>query len=92
MGIAAAVIVAVLCVVHFRGPRAGVDVGFEFEEFPFTFSAAVTAALGGPLTSSEIAAPIPLPPDEPAEGLLRGDAFFRRALPSGCRRPRERGR
>ena len=55
IGVAAAAIVAVLCVVLFRGPRAGVDVGFQYEEFPFTFSAAVTAALGGPLTSSEIA-------------------------------------
>jgi hypothetical protein len=53
-GFAAAVIVAVLCAVLFRGPRRGVDVGFWYEEFPFTFSAAVTTALGGPLTSSEI--------------------------------------
>jgi hypothetical protein len=54
IGVAAAVIVAVLCVVLFRGSRAGVDVGFWYEEFPFTFSAAVTATLGGPFTSSEI--------------------------------------
>ncbi len=54
IGFAAAVIVAVLCVVLFRGPRAGVDVGFWYEEFPFTFSEAVTAPLGGPLTSSEV--------------------------------------
>lgn len=55
-GVAASAIVAVLCVVLFRGPRAGVDVGFQYEEFPFTFSAPVPAAIGGPLTSSEIAA------------------------------------
>ena len=53
IGFAAATIVAVLCVVLFRGARAGVEVGFWYEEFPVTFSAPVTAALGGPLTASE---------------------------------------
>jgi len=54
IGFAAATIVAVLCVVLFRGARAGVEVGFWYEEFPVTFSAPVTAALGGPLTASEL--------------------------------------
>jgi hypothetical protein len=54
IGLAAAVIVAVLCLALFRGARAGVDVGFWSEEIPFTFSVAVTEALGGPLTASEI--------------------------------------
>lgn len=54
IGCAAVAIVAVLCVVLYRGARAGVDVGFWYEEFPFTFSASVTEALGGPLTLSEI--------------------------------------
>src|SRR4029079_3041429 len=54
IGFAAVAIVAVLCVVLFRGTRAGVDVGFWYEDFPFTFSAPVTAALGGPLTTSDI--------------------------------------
>jgi hypothetical protein len=54
MGFAASAIVAVLCAVLFSGPRAGVAVGFWYDEFPFTFSDPVTAALGGPLTSSEI--------------------------------------
>jgi hypothetical protein len=53
IGFAAATIVAVLCVALFREARAGVDVGFWYEEFPVTFSAPVTAALGGPLTASE---------------------------------------
>ena len=56
IGLAAATIVGLLCVVLFREARAGVDVGFWYEEFPFTFSGPVTAALGGPLTSSEIEA------------------------------------
>ena len=54
IGFAAATIVVLLSVVLFRGSRAGVDVGFWYEEFPFTFSEPVTAALGGPLTLSEI--------------------------------------
>jgi hypothetical protein len=54
IGSAAVVIVAVLCVVLFRGARAGVDVGFWYEDFPFSFSAPVTAALGGPLTASDV--------------------------------------
>lgn len=54
IGSAAVAIVAVLCVFLSRGSRTGVDVGFRYEEFPFTFSAPVTAALGGPLTAFEI--------------------------------------
>ena len=54
IGFAAVAIVALLCVVLYRGARAAVDVGFRYEEFPFTFSASVTEALGGPLTLSEI--------------------------------------
>ena len=54
IGFVAVVIVTVLCVVLFRGTRAGVDVGFWYQDFPFTFSAPVTAALGGPLTTSDI--------------------------------------
>jgi len=54
IGSAAVGIVAVLCVVLFRGAPVGVDAGFWYEDFPFTFSAPVTAALGGPLTSSDI--------------------------------------
>lgn len=54
IGFAAGALVAVLCVVLLRAARTGVDVGFWYEEFPFTFSPAVTAVLGGPLTASEI--------------------------------------
>jgi hypothetical protein len=54
IGSAAVAIVAALCVFVFRGGRTGVDVGFWYEEFPVTFSEAVTAALGGPLTPSEV--------------------------------------
>ena len=54
IGFGAVVIVAVLCVIVFRGARPGVEVRFWYEEFPFTFSAPVTAALGGPLTAAEI--------------------------------------
>jgi hypothetical protein len=54
IGFAAVALVAVLCVLVFRSARPGVEVGFWYEEFPFTFSAPVTAALGGPLVVSEI--------------------------------------
>lgn len=54
IGFAAVAIVGLLCVLLFRAAGRGVDVGFWYEEFPFTFSPAVTAALGGPLTASEI--------------------------------------
>ena len=54
IGFVAVVIVTVLCVVLFRGTRTGVDVGFWYEDFPFAFSAPVTAALGGPLTASDV--------------------------------------
>jgi len=54
IGVAAVVMVAVLCVALFRrASRSDVDVGFWYEEFPITFSAPVTAALGGPLDASE---------------------------------------
>jgi hypothetical protein len=57
IGFAAAAIVAILCVVVFRSAsRTSIHVGFQYETFPFTFSAPVTTALGGPLTASEIAA------------------------------------
>jgi hypothetical protein len=64
IGFAAVVIVAVLCVIVFRGARPGVEVGFWYEEFPFTFSAPVTAALGGPLTAPEIDAIMHISRDE----------------------------
>ena len=55
IGITAALLVAILCVVVARQrSRSVFIVGFWFEEFPFTFSAAVTDALGGPFTVSEI--------------------------------------
>jgi hypothetical protein len=54
IGSAAVAIVAILCVLLSRAARTGVDVGFWYEEFPFTFSAPVTDALGGPLTASEV--------------------------------------
>jgi hypothetical protein len=54
IGSAAVVIVAVLCVLLSRAARTGIDVGFWYEEFPFTFSEPVTVALGGPLTVSEV--------------------------------------
>jgi hypothetical protein len=56
IGSAAVAIVAILCVMLFRTARTGIDVGFWYEEFPFTFSAPTTAALGGPLTPAEIEA------------------------------------
>jgi len=55
VGLAAVAIVAVLCVTLFRrASHSDVDVGFWYEEFPVSFSAPVTAALGGPLTTSEL--------------------------------------
>jgi hypothetical protein len=56
VGFVAVAIVAVLWVIVFRTARAGVDVCFWYDEFPFTFSAPVTSALGGPLTASEVKA------------------------------------
>ena len=54
-GIAAAVVVTILCaVLACRTPRTASDVGFWYDEFPFTFSESVTTALGGPLTAAEI--------------------------------------
>jgi hypothetical protein len=54
-GIAAAGVVAILCAaLACRAPRKASDVGFWYDEFPFTFSEAVTAALGGPLTTADI--------------------------------------
>ena len=54
-GIAAAAVVATLCAtLACRTPRTASDVGFWYDEFPFTFSEAVTAALGGPLSTSEV--------------------------------------
>ena len=54
-GIAAAGVVAILCAaLACRAPRKAPDVGFWYDEFPFTFSEAVTAALGGPLTTTDI--------------------------------------
>jgi hypothetical protein len=64
IGFAAVALVAVLCVLPFRAAGRGVDVGFWYEEFPFTFSPAVTAVLGGPLTASEIDAIKQLSRDE----------------------------
>jgi hypothetical protein len=55
MGFAAAVLVAILCVALARSAsRTRFDVGFWYEDFPFTFSESVTAALGGPVSGSEI--------------------------------------
>ncbi len=57
IGFAAVAVVAVLGVVLSRGvSRTGVNVGFWYEEFPYTFSEPVTAALGGPLTVPEVEA------------------------------------
>jgi hypothetical protein len=56
-GIAAAVIVAILCAaVAWRTSRTVFVVGFWFEEFPFVVSDGATKALGGPLTEQESAA------------------------------------
>jgi hypothetical protein len=55
IGFAAVGLVAILCVALAVGAaRSTIDVGFWYEEFPFTFSDGVTAALGGPMTASEI--------------------------------------
>jgi hypothetical protein len=57
IGIAAAVIVAILCAaVAWRTSRTVFVVGFWFEEFPFVVSDGATKALGGPLTEQESAA------------------------------------
>jgi hypothetical protein len=56
IGFVALAIVAVLCVLVCRTARTGVDVCFWYDEFPFTFSAPVTAALGGAITASEVKA------------------------------------
>ena len=56
IGLAAVVIVAILCVaVAWRTSHTVLVVGFWFEEFPFVVSEGATAALGGPLTDEEIA-------------------------------------
>jgi len=54
IGFAAVASVAVLCAIVFHAARTGVDACFWYDDFPFTFSAPVTAVLGGPLTTSEI--------------------------------------
>ena len=54
IGFAAVAIVAVLCLSVFRTTRTGIDVCFWYDDFPFTFSAPVTAAIGGALTASEV--------------------------------------
>lgn len=54
IGFAAVAIVAVLCLIVFRTARTGIDVCFWYDDFPFTFSAPVTAAIGGALTASEV--------------------------------------
>ena len=54
IGFAAVAIVAVLCLSVFRTARTGIDVCFWYDDFPFTFSAPVTAAIGGALTASEV--------------------------------------
>lgn len=55
IGFSAVALVAILGIALARGAsRTRFDVGFWYEEFPFTFSAPVTAALGGPFTASEI--------------------------------------
>jgi hypothetical protein len=54
-GIAAAGVAAILCAaLACRAPRTVSEAGFWYDDFPFTFSESVTAALGGPLTGAEI--------------------------------------
>jgi hypothetical protein len=56
MGFAAAAIAGTLCAaLAWRTTQATYVVGFWYDEFPFTFSDGITAALGGPMTESEIA-------------------------------------
>jgi hypothetical protein len=55
IGFAATALVAILCaVIAWRASHAVFVVGFWFEEFPFVVSDGATAAMGGPLTASEI--------------------------------------
>jgi hypothetical protein len=55
IGVAAILLVATLCAaLAWRSSRTTFVVGFWYEEFPFTFSDAVTSAMGGPLTRDEI--------------------------------------
>jgi len=56
IGIAAVVPVAVLCAAC-ESPRfrTTVEAGFWYEDFPFTVDPSMTRALGGPLTSAEMA-------------------------------------
>jgi hypothetical protein len=55
MGIAAAGVAAILCTASScRAPRTVSEAGFWYDDFPFTFSESVTAALGGPLSGAEI--------------------------------------
>ena len=56
IGLAAVGIAAALCaVVAWRASHSRFDVGFWYEDVPFTFTDGVTSALGGPLTEREIA-------------------------------------
>lgn len=55
IGFAAVGLVAILCAAAFRNASsAGIYAGFWFDTFPFTFSPAVTAALGGPLDAPDV--------------------------------------
>jgi hypothetical protein len=57
IGIAAIVPVALLwAACESSRLRTAVEAGFWYEDFPFTFDPSTTRALGGPLTSDEIAA------------------------------------
>ena len=57
IGLAAVVIVAILCVtIAWRASRTVFVAGFWFEEFRFVLSEGATRALGGSLTDQEIAA------------------------------------
>ena len=54
-GIAAAGVAAILCAaLTFRASRNVSEAGFWYDDFPFTFSESVIAALGGPMTGAEI--------------------------------------
>jgi hypothetical protein len=55
IGLAAVVIVTILCAaLAWRTAQTVFVAGFWFEEFPLTFSDGITAALGGPLTDTEV--------------------------------------
>lgn len=55
IGVAGILLVATLCAaLAWRSSPTTFVVGFWYEEFPFTFSDAVTVAMGGPLTRDEI--------------------------------------